>query len=793
MYAGSIHLIANEKGVGVNNAGQIQTGKLTLSADGTLSNSGSVITDSSDIAVKGLDNSGTLASQSQALSVGELDASNSGKIITANELNVEASALENSGDINAGRLVIEANSLDNSGQIQQTGQQALAITTDALDNSGALGISKASNNPNAPRKDKTDNQTDKKLANKSYKTGVINIADSLSSSGEINAVGDTTIEAQTALDNSGSLKAKQVTLQSGTLTNSGELFAENVKLQGQDFSNTGTLTIADNQQFQFEQTVSNAGQLQVNDDIDWRTSRFDNSGHIATSENFSLTADDADNTGAIQADKNVTLTSANLNNAGAILASENLSIDANDLHNTGKLQGNQLTITSERLDNAGDIQQLGQGKLAIATDTLDNSGNLGRATTATNIQGGTASASSTTAPVSGSVRAQSLTNSGNLLNNGETELDIATSVENTGSIDVDTLTQSAGNFDNQRHLSAKHADLQGDSFSNSGDISATQIGVFSYSNVVDNQGKILSANDFTLSSNAFTNTGQLATSGSLFMNTQTWTNRGEVSATKALNINSRDRLDNSGLVQSVGDLTVTTKALNNKTEDTKGSIQAQRLAISADNLHNQGDIVQTGSGKLAVDGKRLENRQGALLGQAIADDATPQDKANNGSGKTTLFKILARYIYPDSGEITINNESLLNYHKKNKIILVLSQERSFYYRLTVMQNLNFFLSIFRMEKTKREIEEKLDFFELLPKKDSFYYELSTGLKQRLSIVRALLLDPNILLLDEIEKGIDINMLEHIFDYLDEIKKDISIIYSSHQKKIIDRAGFIFEL
>jgi len=166
----------------------------------------------------------------------------------------------------------------------------------------------------------------------------------------------------------------------------------------------------------------------------------------------------------------------------------------------------------------------------------------------------------------------------------------------------------------------------------------------------------------------------------------------------------------------------------------------------------------------------------------------------NGAGKTTLFKILSGYTSFDSvGELTIGKLSHTEYLKNNKIFLISSEDRSFYYRLTLVQNLLFFTNIFKVEVSEKEIIEKLEFLGIAHKKDHFYYELSTGMKQRLSLARALLIKPNMLILDEMERGIDTQMVEKIFDYLDTIKKEITIIYATHQKYLIDKADVVIEL
>ncbi len=160
----------------------------------------------------------------------------------------------------------------------------------------------------------------------------------------------------------------------------------------------------------------------------------------------------------------------------------------------------------------------------------------------------------------------------------------------------------------------------------------------------------------------------------------------------------------------------------------------------------------------------------------------------NGSGKTTLFKILSNYILPDKGEIFINNIKLHKYLKENIIYLITSDNRSFYYRLTLMQNLKFFASIFDKNLSDEQILKELEFVDLLNKKDDFFYELSTGMVQKLSFARAMLLKPQILILDELERGIDKESMDLIFKRIISLNSEMTILFSSHQDHIIEIAN-----
>ena len=165
----------------------------------------------------------------------------------------------------------------------------------------------------------------------------------------------------------------------------------------------------------------------------------------------------------------------------------------------------------------------------------------------------------------------------------------------------------------------------------------------------------------------------------------------------------------------------------------------------------------------------------------------------NGTGKTTLFKILANYISFNSGKVTVGDLDYFKYIEKNKVFLISPESRSFYYRLTLAQNLEFFTKLIRPKTTQEEIDEILDFLEILNLKDNKFYELSTGLMQRVSIARGLLLKPKILLIDEPEIGLDKDIIVKIFDKFKTLTNEITIIYSSHRETLIEKSDIIITL
>jgi ABC-2 type transport system ATP-binding protein len=129
----------------------------------------------------------------------------------------------------------------------------------------------------------------------------------------------------------------------------------------------------------------------------------------------------------------------------------------------------------------------------------------------------------------------------------------------------------------------------------------------------------------------------------------------------------------------------------------------------------------------------------------------------NGAGKTTLLKILSTLILPDKGTVSVHGLTLGKDEEKIKacVGLVLDEERSFYWRLTGRQNLEFFGTLFGLDKVSlgSRINELLELFEI-EYADKRFDSYSTGMRRRLALTRAVLHDPALLLLDEPTKSLD---------------------------------------
>ncbi len=160
----------------------------------------------------------------------------------------------------------------------------------------------------------------------------------------------------------------------------------------------------------------------------------------------------------------------------------------------------------------------------------------------------------------------------------------------------------------------------------------------------------------------------------------------------------------------------------------------------------------------------------------------------NGAGKTTLIKILSCLIFPDRGTVRVNGFAI-RYEKavKSSIGLVTSDERSFYWRLTGLENLKFFARLYdlptdRIAGRSQELIERMHLQDVAHRPFMSY---SSGMKQRLSIARALLHNPPILFMDEPTKSLD---LQNAMDLRGFIKKELNekeektILLATHNLK-----------
>ena len=156
----------------------------------------------------------------------------------------------------------------------------------------------------------------------------------------------------------------------------------------------------------------------------------------------------------------------------------------------------------------------------------------------------------------------------------------------------------------------------------------------------------------------------------------------------------------------------------------------------------------------------------------------------NGAGKTTLMHILSTLLRPDSGAALISGFDVVRQPLAARRCLgIVFQEPSLDDRLTVRENLELHGLVFGVPRRLRRqrIEEMLALVELTDWADRPAHTLSSGMKRRLEIARALIHDSEILLLDEPTVGLDAQTRERIWSYIRRLRSErqITVLVTTH--------------
>lgn len=149
----------------------------------------------------------------------------------------------------------------------------------------------------------------------------------------------------------------------------------------------------------------------------------------------------------------------------------------------------------------------------------------------------------------------------------------------------------------------------------------------------------------------------------------------------------------------------------------------------------------------------------------------------NGAGKTTTLRILSGYLYPDEGEIEVMGRKFSPTPEFKKLIGYIPENNPLYDDFEVSQYLEWIAEIYSKDKhSVKKIIEECYLTDVIGKQIS---TLSKGYKQRLSLAKALLNSPPILLLDEPTTGLDPNQARNTRELIKNIKKDKTILISTH--------------
>jgi ABC-type multidrug transport system ATPase subunit len=152
----------------------------------------------------------------------------------------------------------------------------------------------------------------------------------------------------------------------------------------------------------------------------------------------------------------------------------------------------------------------------------------------------------------------------------------------------------------------------------------------------------------------------------------------------------------------------------------------------------------------------------------------------NGSGKTTLLRCVAGTLSPSSGEIRIESHAAGSIEARKRVGVSLAHERSFYMRLTGMENLRFFAHLrfgsFRQATdAARAVVSELEIEEIAERRVN---QCSTGMVQQLSFARALLGAPILLVLDEPTRSLDEGAIDRFWRAI-ERRPETAVLMATH--------------
>jgi heme exporter protein A len=164
----------------------------------------------------------------------------------------------------------------------------------------------------------------------------------------------------------------------------------------------------------------------------------------------------------------------------------------------------------------------------------------------------------------------------------------------------------------------------------------------------------------------------------------------------------------------------------------------------------------------------------------------------NGAGKTTLLRILATLIRPDQGEVSIAGVPLFNGRYLRQKIGYVGHQPMFYHDLTAGENLQHYARLYQIENADRRIKLGLQSVGLLENNHAPVRTFSRGMQQRMSIARALLHEPKILLFDEPYTGLDQEAIQILDEQLKSLHQPgTTILLAAHQpQRLIPFASHI---
>ncbi|HKW16519.1 MAG TPA: ABC transporter ATP-binding protein [Terriglobales bacterium] len=173
----------------------------------------------------------------------------------------------------------------------------------------------------------------------------------------------------------------------------------------------------------------------------------------------------------------------------------------------------------------------------------------------------------------------------------------------------------------------------------------------------------------------------------------------------------------------------------------------------------------------------------------------------NGSGKSTTLKLISTTLLPDAGRVVVHGFDTQRAGKavRERVGFVLASERSFFPRLTVRENLEFFAALDDVPRRgmSGRIRTVLSEVDLECAADKQAMKLSSGMYQRLGIARALIKRPSVLLLDEPTRSLDAAAKGQIWKLIEQASRQgVTVLLATHNfeeaASVCDRVALLYQ-
>ncbi|MGD2066354.1 MAG: ABC transporter ATP-binding protein [Candidatus Bathyarchaeota archaeon] len=211
--------------------------------------------------------------------------------------------------------------------------------------------------------------------------------------------------------------------------------------------------------------------------------------------------------------------------------------------------------------------------------------------------------------------------------------------------------------------------------------------------------------------------------------------------------------------------------------------------METENMIEVRELTKKFNGFTAVDHVSFDVKEGEVFGLL----------GPNGAGKTTIIRMLSTLTRPTEGTARIGGYDIIKRDNKvRQLVGLVSEKMIMYDRLTAEENLRFFGKLYNIptKELNQRIDEQLELVQLSKWKNAKVGTFSTGMRQRMNVIRALLNTPKVLFLDEPTLGLDPQSTVEVREFVRKINREnnTTIILTTHMMNeadiLCDKIGII---